>query len=353
MGTLIRKLLRDVWPGLAVVALVLGAFQCLWAKVTERLIGHLLPLVTLMASRSGLSFQDVEKDVFEGPGRMIRNLIGGEKINLESAMDLLSIGYVHPVIQFIFCIWAVGRASGAIAGEIDRGTMELLLAQPVARYRVIAAHLGMDLITIPVLCLSLWAGNWLGYWLIAPIQLQSLPAKQLPSQNYLIELGPFKVRVNGPAVQVPRPQGAGAQTAPDRYAGDRLRIDPTAFGPALWVVGGLVFAMSGYTLVLSAAGRFRWRVLGLAILITLIQFLINLLGQMWDPIAAWRPFTLFYYYQPQQVILGHDWSVPLSEWNGGQPLCRVPMLAVLFGVGVAGYALALRIFTRRDLPAPL
>jgi hypothetical protein len=33
-------------------------------------------------------------------------------------MDMLSIGYVHPVMQFVFCISAVGRAAGAIAGEI-------------------------------------------------------------------------------------------------------------------------------------------------------------------------------------------------------------------------------------------
>ena len=48
-------------------------------------------------------------------------------------MDMLSIGYVHPLVQIIFCIWAVGRASGAVAGELDRGTMELLLAQPLSR----------------------------------------------------------------------------------------------------------------------------------------------------------------------------------------------------------------------------
>jgi ABC-2 type transport system permease protein len=40
-------------------------------------------------------------------------------------------------------------------------------------------------------------------------------------------------------------------------------------------------------------------------------------------------------------------------WNGGAPLVHVPMLAVLYGVGVVGYALALRTFTRRDIPAPL
>src|SRR5260221_3699560 len=49
------------------------------------------------------------------------------RINLDHAMDMLSIGYVHPLMQTLFCIWAIGRASGAIAGELDRGTMELLL----------------------------------------------------------------------------------------------------------------------------------------------------------------------------------------------------------------------------------
>ena len=47
-------------------------------------------------------------------------------MNLDRAMDMLSIGYVHPLVQTIFCVWAVGRASGALAGELDRGTMELL-----------------------------------------------------------------------------------------------------------------------------------------------------------------------------------------------------------------------------------
>ena len=67
---------------------------------------------------------------FQGPGKILRTLMGGERIQLDNAMDMLSIGYVHPLMQTIFCIWAIGRAAGAIAGEMDRGTMELLLAQP-------------------------------------------------------------------------------------------------------------------------------------------------------------------------------------------------------------------------------
>jgi ABC-2 type transport system permease protein len=72
--------------------------------------------------------------------------MGGESIQLDQVMDMLTIGYVHPLTQTILCIWAIGRASGAIAGEIDRGTMELLLAQPVPRSRVVLAHLAVDLL---------------------------------------------------------------------------------------------------------------------------------------------------------------------------------------------------------------
>ena len=92
-----------------------------------------------------------------------------------------------------------------------------------------------------------------------------------------MELGPFKVRLEDPA----RPPGP----APAASAQDvRAPADPAAaFGPALWVVGGLLFAMSGATLWLSAAGRYRWRVLGLAVFVILVQFLVNLVGQMWEP----------------------------------------------------------------------
>ena len=117
------------------------------------------------------------------------------------------------------------------------------------------------------------------------------------------------------------------------------------------VATALLFAVSGLTLWLSAAGRFRWRVLGVAVFVGLVQFLINLVGQMWDVLQPLRPFTLFYYYQPQPILLQHRWTVDLAAVWGSGPTVNV--LAVLFGAGVAGYAMALWTFCRRDLPAPL
>ncbi|MBL8795927.1 MAG: hypothetical protein JNM56_18645, partial [Planctomycetia bacterium] len=46
IGTLVWKLFRDVRWALLVVMVLLGAFQTLWAKITQRIIEELLPAVT-------------------------------------------------------------------------------------------------------------------------------------------------------------------------------------------------------------------------------------------------------------------------------------------------------------------
>jgi len=290
---LFRKLLRDVRIGLIVVALLLAAFQCLWARVTSTLSGRILPLVG-----EHLPIPALREIVFQGPGKIIQTLMGGESIDLTRTLHTLTIGYVHPLTIAILCVWAVGRAAGAIAGEIDRGTMELLLAQPIRRSQVLLAHGLVDLATIPVLCLSMWAGTWVGAWLLGFLDAAS----------------------------------------PDQ------RVDPWCFAPGLVNVALLLFAVSGFTMWISAAGRFRGRVLGLAVLLFLVQFLINVIGQLWDAAEICRPLTVFYYYQPQPIILDPHWAQQRDVWLH---------LGVLAGVGSVGYVLAWWTFCKRDLPAPL
>src|SRR5437870_1359545 len=131
-GTLVKKLLRDVRLPLAVVGLLLCAFQMLWAKVTDRISTDLVPAFTAY-----MPLGDFTRILFKGPGKLGQTLMGGEMINLMHVPAMLSVAYVHPLTQAILSIWAVGRAAGAIAGEIDRGTLELLLAQPVPRSRLL------------------------------------------------------------------------------------------------------------------------------------------------------------------------------------------------------------------------
>lgn len=292
--TLIIKLLRDYRIGLIVVVLLLFLFQLLWSVVARRVSTEIMEAFAPF----GIGLPQLRQIVFQGPGKIIQSLLGGEMLRLDHAMDVLSMAYVHPLTQVILCVWAIGRASGAIAGEIDRGTMELLLAQPIRRSQLVLAHLTVDFLTIPVICLSMWAGTGIGAYLV------------------------------------------GFTSASD----PRLQVDLARFGPALVNVGLLVFAASGITMAVSAAGRFRGKVMGTAVVLALVQFLVNVIGQLWGPLEPLRPFTVFYYYQPQPIILQADWAEQAVVWQ---------RFAVLAGVGALGYLTALWTFCRRDLPAPL
>jgi ABC-2 type transport system permease protein len=296
--TLVVKLLRDLRVNLIVVMLVLFFFQLLWANVTQRITTEVL---RDLESELRIDADDLQRIVakvlFKRSGKIVQALMGGETIAFYRVMDLLSVAYVHPLTQVILCVWAIGRAAGALAGEIDRGTMELLLAQPIRRSQIVLAHLYADWITISLLGASMWLGTWCGVWL------------------------------NG--LDAPTVSGAARSVR---------------FLPALLSVAALLFAVSGTTLAISSAGRSRNRVLGIAVLVTLLQFLLNLIGQLWPPLMPYRPLTIFYYYHPQEMILEASW------YGNGQLWGYVVVLAL---VGAAGYAFAWWRFCTRDVPAPL
>jgi ABC-2 type transport system permease protein len=242
----------------------------------------------------GVSPDQIRNIIFdknELPGQMVQSIIGGEAIQFNRAIDMMSISYVHPLVITILGMWAIGRAGTAIAGEIDRGTMELLLAQPIRRTQIVLAPLLVDAIILPTLCLAMWTGTNAGTWLM---ELNS--------------------------------------------------VNPMRFLPALPCLWALLFAISGVTIWLSSMGRSRGRVWGGAICLFLVMFLINVLGQIWTELEWLRPLTVYYYFQPQAMILSDTWYAGAAVWL---------RLAVLAGVGLAGYALAWLTFTRRDLPAPL
>src|SRR6185436_18996414 len=101
---LVRKFLRDVWVALLVVALLLCAFQCLWAHVTQQITTELLPDVTeyvldyqrktlplvtvspefLKANKGKIEEigRDLQQLVFKGPGKIVQSLVGGENVSI-------------------------------------------------------------------------------------------------------------------------------------------------------------------------------------------------------------------------------------------------------------------------------
>ena len=84
----------------------------------------------------------------------------------------------------------------------------------------------------------------MGAWLVSPIELP--PPEQPTGSLPTVQLGPFAIPLE--ALQQPR-SGVDPE--------ERLRLEPGRFGPALANVAALLFAVGGYTMWLSAGGRFR------------------------------------------------------------------------------------------------
>jgi ABC-2 type transport system permease protein len=182
----------------------------------------------------------------------------------------------------------------------------------------------VDLIVIPCMCLAILLGTRTGLALIGPFEVDYSMLRKL---------------------KLPYPIPAEPEV---------MAIDVSRQWLALVNLAALMFALSGLTMAISAAGRSRWKAVGIAALLVVAMFVANVVGQLWDDAAWVRPATVFYYYQPQRVWLKENWTVDLGDaWAAGKPLVEVPVLLVLGGLGAGGYLLALRVFTRRDLPAPL
>ena len=329
-AVLVRKLLRDVrWP-LAVVCLLLFLFSLLWVRVAWRVTTEIAPYFNVIGGLAGNTKEDMEEVVFTGVGKVSQAVLGGSDINFQDPTNFLAVEFLHPVVIVLAFLWAVGKAAGAVSGELGGGTMELLLSQPVPRSRLILAHFLVDAITIPILVLSISAGTQLGLWTVGEFR----------ENQQVID----KVRAKAPLIARPF-ISAEPKVLPVSTAGQWKGAVNLA---------ALMFAMSGVGLLISACGRNRWRTTGWAVLLVLGMFVLNVIAQLWEPLAFTRPCNLFFYYQPHKHWLTDTWTADAGEcWGMAPGALAVPSVPLLLAVGAAGYGVGLWVFRRRDLPAPL
>src|SRR4029453_9218521 len=63
----------------------------------------------------------------------VSSFVGGE-LALASPRGVLAFGCLHPFFLALLSAWTIRVAAGSMAGEIGRGTMDLLAARPVPRW---------------------------------------------------------------------------------------------------------------------------------------------------------------------------------------------------------------------------
>lgn len=142
-------------------------------------------LFVYVAHRIELSIQNATRS----PMGMLRGL-GGSSMDFSTAAIEMAF-WNHPFVLLIFAIWAISRGSISVAGEIEKGTMDLVLSRPVGRSAFLAAQVLTAILGLVIMAAAMMAGNLVGshyHTLIAPASASTLakPALNLAAFGWAI-----------------------------------------------------------------------------------------------------------------------------------------------------------------------
>ena len=132
-----------------------------WLLGMSSLAFFALSIVTVwMASRFERLFDSGE--IASDPRRFgfLRGLGGANMDYSTTALEIC--WWNHPVIVLTVLSWAMSRGAGAVAGEIERGTIDVTLSRPISRRTYLTSHILFALLGFVVLVAALVAGNLVG-----------------------------------------------------------------------------------------------------------------------------------------------------------------------------------------------
>jgi ABC-2 type transport system permease protein len=223
-----------------------------------------------------------------GGGRIqwMRNMGVGDA---PSSVSIMMAFWNHPFIVLLIAIWAINRGSSAVAAEVERGTLDMILSRPISRSAYLASGVCIALFGLAILSAAIFAG------------------------------ASIAVRYNV------------------------LRETPSAWA-LLWPalnLGALGLPIYGYTLLASSIDQVRWRPTTIGSVLTLGGFIAFVIAS--NPVfrdRSWRPWlervSIFKAFDPVELVT-----------DGQSFQFNVSLLA---GIAATAITLAFVAFAVRDLP---
>lgn len=243
----------------------------------------------------------------------------------------------EPIVILCTVIWCVSRGSDVVSGELNRGTLEMLLAQPISRARLMLSHAAVSVVGLALLALAVWGGIAAGVYATTLEETVAPPTFRVPFLQWELPLA-----ADPPAVErVPM----------------RERVDVLVFAASVFHLFAFGFFLLGLSTMLSAIDRYRWRTIGGVVTVYVLQLVMFGLGKAADSLAWLQNLTFFTCYQPQRMTSLVSQQGLAAPWSLSQPLADgLPPLfypLILLGLGLLAYGVAFWHFGKRDLPAPL
>jgi ABC-2 type transport system permease protein len=206
--------------------------------------GSLMPLIY---AQFGVQFRDIMNSGLIP--RQFAEFGGGDLFTLPGAV---AIGFIHPIALLLSSVFAVGFATTAIAGERQRGTLEVLLARPIPRRVVYFTLLVCAVIFVAVVMAAFLVGTYVS------------------------------ASVNGVAAEI---------------ALDRVVL--------VWLNGVLLFAaIAAIGLAASVSFDRLSPALGITMAVVLVSYFLEILGSLWPDAKGLQPYSLFHYLDPKALLTG-------------------------------------------------
>lgn len=237
------------------------------------------------------AFQILMTEARDGMSRVrgagMMRFFGGPSYD-DSTLAMEIARWNFPLIPLLVLCWAIARGSAAIAGEIERGTLDIVLSRPVSRLEFLAAQVASALLGLAIILAALLAGN------------------QLANLYYELEDAPALLPVLRPCLN-------------------------------LFALGMSVF---GYTMIFSSFDVVRWRATLIGSSLTIggiIGYMVAISEELKENWGWLEWSSVFRGYAPVEAAV-------VGEQLG-------PNVAALCGVGAAGILIGAWFFARRDLPS--
>jgi ABC-type transport system involved in multi-copper enzyme maturation permease subunit len=191
---------------------------------------------------------------------------GGDVFSLDGA---IALSLIHPISIVLTSVFAIGFSSSAVAGERQRGTLEVTLARPISRQHfyvtLLAAVFGFIAVTLGALLMG----------------------------------------------------GVGGSM----FAGviDELQ---TEHMPLVWLNGVLMFgSLASIGLAASVSFDRLTPALGSTIGVGIVMYVLEVLGSLWPDAQFLQPYSLFHYLKAKAILEGEaeltDLAVLSAVVGGG------------------------------------
>jgi ABC-2 type transport system permease protein len=185
---------------------------------------------------------------------LVRNFVhlimGADLLGDLSPTAMATFGMAHPLLWVLAWTLLIAIGTGVLAGEVDRGTADVLLTLPISRTSVYLSTSAV-MLTLTVL-------------------ISTAPLAGLFVFNRVFPL-------NAPV--------------------DFARLAPVSVNFL-----ALNLAVGGLTLAVSSACSRRGKAVGIVLAILLISDLVNLMVQFWEAARPLRFFGFLHYYRPLPIV---------------------------------------------------